>query len=397
MGSDERSLCFPAGDSTEEFARLARFSVVVNAKMASAEALGKGFPEMSLYAFYLAFDYVAAAYREVRKGYGSVVYDVGFGMEDLPGAEGSDGDSIAVADCPSTRDGYVFMGWNTQADGGGREYSVGSSYVLRAGKNVLYAQWEPVVDDGVRYRIEHYTVGADGGVSPYGDPVARMATIGAMVKAEPIAIPGYVYLEGYRSGSFAEVKIGAASADEELVLRLYYVANPDASYLGAADAALTVAYLQAAIAIGDYYNSRYEDIRSKYSDVDMSALEFSRRDGSGVINRLNRADEDCERVFESLRNTFIDSCSDDNIEDQIAYATIAPRNERREVSDTVDAWVSACERRYRVMCDVLPEFERERTKQESDLERRMERGSRLLDGFSLLKDIVETIRNFFYM
>ena len=44
---------------------LARFSIVVNAKIASVEALGGGFPDGSLYAMYRAFDYVAAAFDPV--------------------------------------------------------------------------------------------------------------------------------------------------------------------------------------------------------------------------------------------------------------------------------------------------------------------------------------------
>lgn len=42
-----------------------------------------------------------------------------------------------------TRDGYVFTGWNTNADGSGTSYSAGTSFLL-ANNITLYAQWEKV-------------------------------------------------------------------------------------------------------------------------------------------------------------------------------------------------------------------------------------------------------------
>ena len=47
-----------------------------------------------------------------------------------------------------TREGYTFMGWNTQADGMGTSYAPGASYTTEADVT-LYAQWianTPVVD-----------------------------------------------------------------------------------------------------------------------------------------------------------------------------------------------------------------------------------------------------------
>lgn len=42
-----------------------------------------------------------------------------------------------------TRTGYTLTGWNTVADGSGKQYSPGASYALPAGGEDLYAQWIP--------------------------------------------------------------------------------------------------------------------------------------------------------------------------------------------------------------------------------------------------------------
>lgn len=57
----------PASESSSEtFSRLARFAIVVNARIASAESFGGGFPSVPLYATFRAFDYIAAARMRER-------------------------------------------------------------------------------------------------------------------------------------------------------------------------------------------------------------------------------------------------------------------------------------------------------------------------------------------
>ena len=45
-----------------------------------------------------------------------------------------------------SREGYVFTGWNTKADGSGTAYEVGSSLDSVKDRITLYAQWEPAED-----------------------------------------------------------------------------------------------------------------------------------------------------------------------------------------------------------------------------------------------------------
>ena len=40
-----------------------------------------------------------------------------------------------------TRTGFVFIGWNTAADGGGTGYSVGATFTMGASDVTLFAQW----------------------------------------------------------------------------------------------------------------------------------------------------------------------------------------------------------------------------------------------------------------
>ena len=41
-----------------------------------------------------------------------------------------------------SRLGYVFKGWNTEADGSGTAYKAGDKYLLTDEEDMLYAQWE---------------------------------------------------------------------------------------------------------------------------------------------------------------------------------------------------------------------------------------------------------------
>lgn len=69
--------------------------------------------------------------------------------------------------------GYTFVGWNTQANGGGTEYAAGGTYTF-SGNQTLYAQWIPDVysvsfnydEGGVSSSSLSYTVGTPGLLLP---------------------------------------------------------------------------------------------------------------------------------------------------------------------------------------------------------------------------------------
>ena len=56
---------------------------------------------------------------------------------------GDPASDVTVSSTVPTRDGYTFLGWNTQADGNGTSYSGGDPYPLpNSGVDTLYAQWQ---------------------------------------------------------------------------------------------------------------------------------------------------------------------------------------------------------------------------------------------------------------
>ena len=79
----------------------------------------------------------------------SIMYTVTF---DANGGEGTMGNQTLVSNIPQalttnsfTRTYYVFMGWNTEADGSGTSFSDGQT-VINVGNMTLHAQWSPAND-----------------------------------------------------------------------------------------------------------------------------------------------------------------------------------------------------------------------------------------------------------
>lgn len=75
------------------------------------------------------------------------------------------------------RFGYVFGGWNTQADGLGTTYAPGASFVTGNAAQTLYAVWTPGDAD---YFIDYYKVRGDGTIEFY-DSTVFTATTGETV------------------------------------------------------------------------------------------------------------------------------------------------------------------------------------------------------------------------
>ncbi|TBL71094.1 InlB B-repeat-containing protein [Paenibacillus thalictri] len=62
------------------------------------------------------------------------------------------------------RSGYTFAGWNTQADGNGTGYAVGSTLTVGAANVTLYAKWAPVVPP--TYSVTYSDNGSTSGNAP---------------------------------------------------------------------------------------------------------------------------------------------------------------------------------------------------------------------------------------
>jgi uncharacterized repeat protein (TIGR02543 family) len=101
-------------------------------------------------------------YNANTAGGGSVPVD---GTGYLPGATVSVPGNIGVSGMPAVLDpltkvGYAFVGWNTQAGGGGTNYVSGNTFVMGSAPVILYAKWAQM------YLVTYDTNGANGGTVP---------------------------------------------------------------------------------------------------------------------------------------------------------------------------------------------------------------------------------------
>lgn len=79
----------------------------------------------------------------------NVVYDANGGTGSHVNSTGWQYSDVTVPSDTSKsfkRDGYVFLGWDTQADGNGTAYKDGSQVPLQDKDITLYAQWQPVFE-----------------------------------------------------------------------------------------------------------------------------------------------------------------------------------------------------------------------------------------------------------
>ena len=79
----------------------------------------------------------------------NVVYDANGGTGSHAATPGWQYSDVTVPSDTSKsfkRDGYVFLGWDTQADGNGTAYKDGSQVPLQDKDITLYAQWQPVFE-----------------------------------------------------------------------------------------------------------------------------------------------------------------------------------------------------------------------------------------------------------
>ncbi len=97
----------------------------------------------------------------------TIAYDANGGTGAPEAQTKTDGVDLTLTTAVPTREGYIFTGWNTMADGTGDSYAAGDAYTANAA-TTLYAQWR---------EREHYTIAydANGGT---GAPEAQTKTEG---------------------------------------------------------------------------------------------------------------------------------------------------------------------------------------------------------------------------
>ena len=111
-----------------------------------------GGPSTTLYAQWVAQD--------------TITFNANGGTGTMTSQKKDSGKTVALKENTFTREGYVFMGWNTQANGSGTSYADKASY--SGGSVTLYAQWlHPTATFDSAYSAEGKTKQTVGGVQYY--------------------------------------------------------------------------------------------------------------------------------------------------------------------------------------------------------------------------------------
>ena len=100
-------------------------------------------------------------------------YDINYdGGTDPSSSTRPKGATLTVAASPAARSGYVFTGWNTNANGSGTSYAAGASLTLNSNVT-LHAIWA-VNTFTVSYNYDGGTGGAASETYTLGDPALTL-------------------------------------------------------------------------------------------------------------------------------------------------------------------------------------------------------------------------------
>lgn len=135
----------------------------------------------------------------------SIAYDANGGKGDRVSDSYKNGEEVKIAENTFTNDGYIFTGWNTQADGRGTAYAVGDTLTITANM-ILYAQWE--------VNASFITFDANGG---RGEMKAQAVSYGETAKIEECGFfkSGYNFA-GWNTAADGSGTAYAAGADISL-------------------------------------------------------------------------------------------------------------------------------------------------------------------------------------
>lgn len=121
-----------------------------------------------------------------QKNADRLFYDANGGESTMSPSVGKAEEQVTVEENGFTRDGYEFTGWNTEADGSGKDYDPGDKYTLTDGEDKLFAQWKENAD--VTYT---YTALTGGTATPGSEKVAPATGTAQGSTAAPAA--GYSF------------------------------------------------------------------------------------------------------------------------------------------------------------------------------------------------------------
>lgn len=113
------------------------------------------------------------------------------------------------------KEGYTFVGWNTQENGLGTDYAVGSPYTVDEAV-ILFAKWEP--NTNTAYVVEHYQQDVSTNEYIKYETEYKFGTTESTADAVAKNYTGFTVNIGHESS----VASGTIAADGTLVLKLYY-------------------------------------------------------------------------------------------------------------------------------------------------------------------------------
>ena len=162
-------------------------------------------------------------YGRYKLSMATLRYDANGGSGSMKTNAAALGAGVWVAENEFTRDGYVFTGWNTAADGSGTDYDPNVFFQFKAKANVLYAQWKADVTGFKVVGETWYYDGTSHGVKVYGarigdkvefsykkngeDSSEYFDVTDAMIEADGAVRGGNGLVDVADSGTAVEVKL----------------------------------------------------------------------------------------------------------------------------------------------------------------------------------------------
>ncbi len=145
---------------------------------------------------------------------------------------------------------------------------------------------------------------------------------------------------------------------------------------------LCLAYIHAALLLGNYYIERYKALSEKFRSVDMSSYDG---DLTGPMHALRASTLEFEQSVSRFMRSFFEMC--ETFDDQCVWMIESKRSDRMSLLEDFDSWVAVCEKRYDAFCDAVPLMEEETSRQD----RFVERAGQLAD---LAGDVMATVDMF---
>ncbi|MBR0133910.1 InlB B-repeat-containing protein [Candidatus Saccharibacteria bacterium] len=110
----------------------------------------------------------------------NIIYNANGGNGTMDNTQGVVDQTVQVSNNEFARDGYEFIGWNTEADGSGEEYVAADDYTLTPSDLTLYAQWKLIPVTPADGNEDKNPATADYGVAQFVGTIIAIAA-GAFV------------------------------------------------------------------------------------------------------------------------------------------------------------------------------------------------------------------------